>query len=490
MFKIEGIPPALETLLAREQGNAPIWIVGGAIRDMLLQRGSHDVDFTTSGDALALARLAADRLDAQVYILDGERRSGRVLYQAPDGSRQTFDFAQLRGDSIESDLRSRDFTINAMGIRIGDVETIIDPCGGAQHLHDRLVDLCAEDAIKSDPVRGLRAIRIASELSFRLSPRTIAAIRALPFLDPISAERLRDELFNTLALANPVPAVQLLNHFNLLPLVFTGDVSSFTNNGWRLDDGEAIRVALQGLRHMVSILNLLAPNTNLESAAQATLGLLTWRLGRFRFSLHRYLCAEASFGRNQRELLLFTFLLHSLIATEESSTSVPESRVSDFHLVYEQIGNRFRLSRDEIEWALRWEKALVLLAQAIDPLTSLDVWSYRYFRITRDSGVGASLSMLAFTLAQQIEPPTADYWAARVEVTYNLLEAWFEKHEMIVTPQRLIDGDDVMEILNNKPGPEVGRILEQVREGQVVGELLTREDAIRFITREFGGQSV
>lgn len=490
MFKLEGLPLALESLLGREDHRSPVWIVGGAIRDHLLKRKSHDIDFTTSGDSIALARLAADELGAQVYILDGERGAGRVLYQAPDGRKQTFDFAQLRASSIEDDLRDRDLTINAMAVRVSASENLIDPCGGLQHLRQGLVEICALDAIQRDPVRALRVIRIASELKFKISPRTIKALRAEITADQISAERLRDELFNILALSDPSPAFQLLLHIDKLHLLFPEEGAGNAKERWKYQDLDSIESGLRGLRHLVAILHLINPEADLNSAAQATLGLLTWRLGRFRKAFGRYLHEDSSHNRHRRELLLLTTFLHPLLDeslhADESSREPGDTVAPAYRRAFEDIGNRLRLSRVEIEWAQYWEDGLAFLQIPRESSINMDLLSHRYYRKSRDAGVGAALSMLAFELARQIEPPAADHWASRLELARTLLEAWFEKHDILVEPEPLIDGHDVMEILKFAPGPEIGRIIDQVREGQVLGNLVSRNQALDYISKEFG----
>ena len=459
MFILEGLPPALKSLLAQEDRRSPIWIVGGAIRDAVLRRRSRDLDFTVAGDAISLARSSADRLKAQVYILDDERGAARVLYQAPEGIRHTFDFAQMRGDTLEADLRDRDFTINAMAVRITAPEEMIDPCGGLQHLRDRMVELCREDAIRLDPIRGLRAVRIASDLNFRISPKVITAIRATRSLEAISAERLRDELFHTLSLNDPGPAMQLLAHLDLLSLIFNRGAAADTDRGWSFNDRYAMDTALRGFRHAVAILQLLSSAPDIDSAAQATLGLLTWELGRFRQPLDHYLHEELSFGRCRRALLLLTSFLQPMakgMGSQNSSTSEAETTLSQFHPRFESIATRLRISQDELDWMFRWDRALRHLEKPIDPSTSTALMCYRYFRDVRDAGVGAVLSMLAYTLARQIEPPNAELWAARLDIAHKLLEAWFEKFNDLVNPPHLIDGHDVMGILKIEPGLEVG----------------------------------
>jgi poly(A) polymerase len=483
MFKRIGVPPPLETLLAEQDRKSPVWIVGGAIRDQLLQRSTHDVDFTTSSDAIALARLAADRLNADIYILDAERGAARVLFRASDRERRTFDFAQIRGETIEADLRGRDFTINAMALRISAQDQIIDPCGGLQDVREGVLDLCAADAIDQDPIRALRAVRIATDLSFRLSARSIEAIRKNRSLASVSTERIRDEIFTMLSLDDPSPAVHLLDHLDVLQQVFLTSHSHIFARKKAVESSQAIDFALRSMRQLVSILDVLAIEIHLNAAAQATLGLLTWSLGRFRNPLTQYLFEEISFNRRRRELLLLVSFLHRLEQVPVDQHNTKDSKISsrDADRVFEELGAHFRLSRDEIVWSHQWLEALNLIDQQVDRAINTDLFSYRFFRESQTSGVGATLSFLAYELSKQVEPPAADQWAARVELARCLLEAWFEKFDTVVQPKVLISGEDVLQVLDTRPGPEIGMLLEQVREGQVLGELTTRDQALEYI---------
>jgi tRNA nucleotidyltransferase/poly(A) polymerase len=489
MLKHIGFPPELEALLAAEDRKSPIWIVGGAIRDYLLQHRSHDLDFTTAGDAIALARAAADCLDADVYILDRERGAGRVLLEIPDGQRRTYDFAQLRGDTIEADLRARDFTINALALRVTALEEMIDPCGGVQHLRDGILDLCEQDAIQRDPIRSLRAIRIAIEFALQFSPHLIKALRERPSLEELSRERVRDEIFNILGLSEPSPALQLLLEFGYIPDLMLTSHSPTSGLDSGLTDRESFQKAIRGIKHLSSILNLLDQDVDLEEAAQATLGLLTWTLGRYRTDLHQYLNEEVSYDRNRRDLLLFITLLHSIYMPREQHELRESSDIlslAEQRQIYKDIGDLFRLSREEIVLMDRWHGALSKLDPSTASQTNTDIFSYRYFREARDGGIGAVLSMLAYELSNQIEPPAAERWASRIKLARTLFEAWFEKYEFIVEPEHLIDGDDVMELLGSTPGPDIGHIIENVREGQVSGELSTRDQVLKFIQKQYG----
>src|SRR5512141_2413787 len=93
-----------------------IFLVGGAVRDMLLNRLSHDLDFAVPSNGISLARRVANALNADFMVLDDERDTGRVIVTEANGMRTFLDFAVYRGRDLEEDLRARDFTINALAL--------------------------------------------------------------------------------------------------------------------------------------------------------------------------------------------------------------------------------------------------------------------------------------------------------------------------------------------------------------------------------------
>src|SRR5512138_1741475 len=93
-----------------------IYLVGGAVRDLLQNRLSHDLDFALPASGIALARRVANGLKADFMVLDAERDTGRVIFSEADGTRTFLDFAVYRGRDLDEDLRGRDFTMNAIAL--------------------------------------------------------------------------------------------------------------------------------------------------------------------------------------------------------------------------------------------------------------------------------------------------------------------------------------------------------------------------------------
>jgi len=188
----------------------PVHLVGGAVRDWLLQRPVMDLDFVVPEDALKWARKVANDLDADFFPLDPQRGIGRVLVHTPQGL-NIIDFADYRAPTLEEDLRQRDFTINAMALDPLRPDQLIDPLHGLQDLLDRRLRLCSPQALEEDPVRVLRAVRLALDLELHIEPDTRRRMReAVAYLNRVSPERVREELFKIFELKRCPSALRVL----------------------------------------------------------------------------------------------------------------------------------------------------------------------------------------------------------------------------------------------------------------------------------------
>jgi hypothetical protein len=157
--------------IRRAVGDQPAWIVGGAIRDELLGRRIVAVDVACGEPALA-ARLHSRLAGGAVFPLSECHGAWRVAL--PDG--RTVDFTPLHGETIEDDLATRDFTVNALARPLGGGD-LLDPLGGAADLAARRLRAVGPGIVNDDPLRLLRAVRLEDELGFRLDEQTEALVR-------------------------------------------------------------------------------------------------------------------------------------------------------------------------------------------------------------------------------------------------------------------------------------------------------------------------
>jgi tRNA nucleotidyltransferase (CCA-adding enzyme) len=144
-------------------------LVGGAVRDALLDRLPHqpDLDLVVPVDAIALCRQLGRRHGGSVVVLDAERSIARLVIQG-----WSIDLARQEGDSLEQDLRRRDYRLNAMALPLGPEAALLDPLEGLSDLRRGQLMAVAEANLLDDPLRLLRGVRLASELGFALDPQT------------------------------------------------------------------------------------------------------------------------------------------------------------------------------------------------------------------------------------------------------------------------------------------------------------------------------
>jgi tRNA nucleotidyltransferase (CCA-adding enzyme) len=206
----------------REAAADPVFLVGGAVRDLLLGRGRADLDLVVEGDAAALAnRLGAEPLEHERFAtakveLDGHEldiASARTeIYRHPGALPEVAPAA-----SIEADLARRDFTLNAMALPLDREARLIDPHGGHADLEAGLLRVLHRDSFRDDPTRAIRAARYAARFGFELEPETAELLRATD-LDTVSADRRRMELLRLAAEPDAPCGFELLARWGLIEL--------------------------------------------------------------------------------------------------------------------------------------------------------------------------------------------------------------------------------------------------------------------------------
>jgi tRNA nucleotidyltransferase/poly(A) polymerase len=474
---------------------AGMHLVGGAVRDIILKRPLHDMDFVLSGDVLGTARKVANHLGAMYFTLDESRRTGRVIWTQESGDRLVLDFAAQRGPDLESDLRARDFTVNAMALTLEGEMRLLDPLGGAQDLREKRLKPCSPDSLTADPVRILRAVRLSIALNLRMSPDTRRQISAaLDHLPKVSNERLRDEIMRILEGPRPDAALRLLDLLGVLPFILpelTAMKGVRQSLPHQLDVWEQ---SLSVLRHLDAVIGVLELEYQPDRAANLAMGLLVLRLGRYRQQFDQHFHRTITPDRSLRGLLFLAALYHD--------AGKPQAYQQDANgkirfLRHEQIsaelalrrGQALPLSNDEVDWLVRVVRHHMRphhIAQTGKEPTRRTI--YRFFRDCGPSGVDICLLALADCLATYETTLPQDLWANYLDVIRLLLHAYWEKNEQMVSPPGLINGHDLIDELSVPPGPQIGRLLELIREAQATGRVKDREQALR-LARSLASQS-
>jgi tRNA nucleotidyltransferase/poly(A) polymerase len=183
------------------------YVVGGAVRDLLLGREPADVDLACT-DPLAAARTIRDRV---IRLGNREELSAyRVVHDD-----RVYDFAEITGGDIETDLARRDFTMNAMAVALAD-DTLLDPHGGERDLREKLVRMVRPSNFDDDPLRMLKGVRMAVTYGFAIEASTLEAIRErAPRILDVATERVIYELSLILSAGRLRTAVELLRTTDL-----------------------------------------------------------------------------------------------------------------------------------------------------------------------------------------------------------------------------------------------------------------------------------
>ncbi len=195
---------------------AKIYLVGGYLRDLILARTNKDLDFVLTGRLTDFVKEFAKKINGTFFLLNDRYQTNRVINKK-DGL--TYDFTRMRARSIEEDLKKRDFTINALAL---DLEKpvllkVMDPYKGREDIRKRVIRVVSERAFTDDPLRLLRSIRFRALLNFRIERKTEKLIlEKATLLKKVSGERIREELFEILALEDSHRFIRELDELKLL----------------------------------------------------------------------------------------------------------------------------------------------------------------------------------------------------------------------------------------------------------------------------------
>ena len=195
----EALAEALRQRLAPERWPLPLEalpsdavLVGGAVRDAALGRLDEkpDLDLVVAADAIPMARSLARSQGGSCVVLDAQRDMARLVLRG-----WTLDLARREGPDLETDLRRRDYTVNAIALPLATGQGVVDPTGGLEHLRQRALVAVAEANLLDDPLRLLRGVRLAAELGFTIGDPSLGWIqRHAARLNAVAGERVLAEL--------------------------------------------------------------------------------------------------------------------------------------------------------------------------------------------------------------------------------------------------------------------------------------------------------
>lgn len=456
------------------------FVVGGTVRDVLMGRISRDLDIAIGGDALAFARSLAREYGGHFVALDEERATARVVLA--EGPLFYIDVTRLHG-SIEQDLKRRDYTVDALAVPLGSTE-VIDVTGGLDDLRARTVRMTSAAVLTADPVRPLRGARIAAELGFAIETDTAREIRRLARdVSEASPERCRDELARIFALERAAVGVRLLDGLGLLDALLPELAAG--RGCTQPAEFHVFDVFEHNVRTLEAMDAMLAPHRP-EGGSEWMRDALWGALARWEPELRQFLAEELTPGVARGALLKIAALLHD-VGKPETRSVESDGRIR--FLDHGDVGARRAASiMRRLRFATR-EIALVKLLVAehlrpvqLAPLGALPTRRalYRFHRVAGDALPLVLLLALADGAAARGDQVSRDGWSRQAAYMNGLLVRLSEE-EGIVRAPRLLTGHDIMEQFGIGEGPQVGRLLEELREAQATGDVTDRDSALTFV---------
>jgi len=465
----EGLDASTPVAIARRAlSGEEAWIAGGAVRDAALGREVADLDLAVDGEPEAVAKAIAAQGDGHAFELSAEFATWRVA--ARDGSWQV-DATALRGETIEADLTQRDFTVGAVAVPLTGGQPI-DPFGGLADLERRLLRVVSDGSFRADPLRLLRAARLAAELELGLDPDTARLARAeAPHAADPAGERQLAELRRLLGSPEPLRGVALLDELGLTAIV--------------LPELEALRGVEQGPNHHLDVhghtLAVLEQLLEVEADLERFAG---ERAAETRALLDESLADEMSRGTALR----FGALLHDIgkpaTRGEHDGYVTFIGHDSAGAEIVGAICRRLRASRrlsQHLQGLTLHHLRLGFLVHEA-PLPPRRV--HEYLRATEPVTVDVTLLTVADRLSARGSGPFATDEAieAHLRLAREMLAAALDWRRD-GPPQPLLRGDELAAELGIEAGPELGGLLAELEAARYAGEVNTREEAIEQARR-------
>ena len=497
---IKSLPFVRTVKTVSDELDVEVYLVGGIVRDMIIEEagglesgvGSLDIDFAIDGDALQFGKRVGDAVKGSYFPLDEERSVSRVVVKKPEARSQKpevyeeiiLDFSKIRGNSIEDDLRLRDFTINAVALNLDDLFKddalhYIDPTGGISDIRNRVIKVYDKGVIDDDPLRMLRAIRFESQLDFLIDDKLEILIKENGYkIKKTSGERIRDELFNILSGDKSHIYIQRLKDLSLLkeiiPEITPPSIPPLQKGGVRgVEQGRHRKYFLW--EHSINTLKTL----------EVLIENLQRKFPDRYMQLYEMLSNVLEHEISAKEVLKLASLIHDIgkPLTKELDKNgnvhfINHEKISAD--IAEKLCRRLRLGNNicKAMTAMVRNHMMPILLSNEKKVGNRAI--FRFFRDTNEAGVLICLLSIAdinATRGSGIFDDTAEDIEGLVK---RMIDYYFEDFiRQINSP--LISGDEIMERLKLKSGPEIGELLKEIEEQRAEGIISDKEDALKFL---------
>ena len=470
-FMLSRYKPFLQDLLLLSPA---LHVAGGAVKDCLMGLPISDVDVVFPLGAQGIAdRFAVMTGATRIALRENEpdKMMERVVVRESDET-LLFDFTASRGSSIESDLAGRDFTLTAMALPLdafisGDFSRLIDPFGGRGAIRDKEVRALSDEIFRQDPLRLLRAFRLAAELGFTIDGKTNAQIeRDSALLGSVSGERVRDEIFRILEVSPCHPFIEAMDRVGLLDRALPGvaAMKGIEQNGYH-----ALDVWSHTLLCLKELESLLANPREAFGDSGA--------------DFRDYLTDAFVRGRSRAALLKIAVLLHDAGKPDKASRDVEGQ--THFHghaeaggAVAEALAERLRLAKAERDYLGLLVSSHMHLVHLTAQPTRTRRSVLHFFRKYGEDYRALFLLFAADTRATAGPKMTPGRLRLIREAVAEMLRLYEEDLRPRLQAPPLLTGRDLIDRFGLEAGPLIGEILRKVEDARLEGLVLDRDSAL------------
>lgn len=417
--------------------NYDAYLVGGYLRDLLSGEISPDRDIAIKCDNLAkLTKKIADELNGSFVELDPVNEIYRVVF-----GEDYIDFAKLLNNNLDDDIKRRDFTINAIMYDINN-EKFVDITGGKKDFEEKIIRTYKISNLSDDPLRTLRAIRFQAKFGFRIDDEIVNFIKENNSLIlNVAPERVHQELMKTFEGKFLIDALFSMDETGLLDVIFPffKDIRKIPSNSHH---------------HLDLFHHLIETTKNIRI--------------------------------NKPELKLAAFI-HDL-AKPDCWTIEPETGRHRF-IGHDELGakkvvpflKKLKFSNKEIEYISKMVQFHIYPSAL---MKDENVTERAIIRFIRKIG-NDTLDLLELARADRLSARGPAVSDEMVQVNLSnlekLKEKYFEISPKLKEMPKLVDGNEIMQILNLKPSPKLKEIIDEIKELQLEGKINNKEDAINFL---------
>jgi putative nucleotidyltransferase with HDIG domain len=451
-----------DILKRHEKAGFEIYVVGGAVRDILTKKPAYDWDFTTNATPEEIQKVLPGSFYNNIFGTVGlaSKVKGQRPYEITT-FRFEYGYSDARrpdkvkwGKTLDEDLERRDFTINAMALKAKNLThngkrkksshisvdfEIIDPFKGQQDLEKRLVRAVKDpdERFSEDALRMMRAVRIASELNFSIEKGTFSAIQKnSQLINKIAKERIRDELIKILKSPNPYKGIKMFRETKLMKQVLPEMEKTF---GVEQKSPQRHHIYDVGTHSLMSLKHCKSNDP----------------IVRFATLIH-------DIGKPQTykklENGVITFYNHEVVSTA----------------IAKRIAQRLRFSKKQTKklvTLVRWHQFTLDEKQTDSAIR----------RFIRRVGKDNIPDMLDLRVGDRLGGGARETSWRLEEFKKRLIEV--QKQPFTVHDLK-VDGNDVMKILKIKPGPEVGKILERLFDDVVKKKVVNEKKQLLNLLKE------